>query len=217
MEEAQDYAVLRAQLNGQQQFSVQATWDCFQSCVTVCFLEALRVLSASASNLDHDQAEEVRRLMAQNGKDAKGKPAVFQWYNVATNAGGQQNPGEAQRRVRRRLARLYEALRLAKNNCTLDPALVRKLWPSWRNAITVEAVKASAIDELRSLKQQQVEQERQEARRRLKCWKERTCQDTFGDLGRWIRNQKQTCFGVMLYGPKGNAPDRIQAAEMIHD
>ena len=215
VEESQDYAVLRAQLDGQQQFSVQVTWDCFMSCVTVCFLKALRVLSDS--NLDPDHAEEVRRLMAQNGKDAKGKPAVFQWYNVATNAGGQQNPGEAQRRVRRRLARLYEALRLAKNNGALDPALVRKLWPSWGNAVTVEAVKARAFEELRSLKQQQVEQEQQEARRRLKCWKERMCQGTFGDLGRWIRNQKQTCFGVTLYGPKGNAPDRIQAAEMIHD
>ena len=117
MEEAQDYAVLRAQLNGQQQFSVQETWDCFMSCVTVCFLEALRVLCES--NLDPDQAEEVRRLMAQNGKDAKGKPAVLQ------------------------------------------------------------------------------------------------CCYQCGWAGSVIRSRPVS--GFMLYGPKGNAPDRIQAAEMIHD
>ena len=128
-----------------------------------------------------------------------------------------RNPGEAQRRVRRRLARLYEALRLAKNGGSLDPALIRKLWPSWKRSVSTEEVKAEAAEELRALKQQQAEQERLDTRRRLKNWKNRMCQGTFGDLGRWIRNQKQACFGVTLYSPKGDAHDRIQAAEMIHD
>ena len=149
------------------------------SCVTICFLEALRVLGES--KLDPDQAEEVRRLMAQNGKDAKGKPAVFQWYNVATNAGGQQNPGEEQRRARRRLARIYEAL---IGSLKIIAPSTRPSFVSF--GLPRKAVKASAIDELRSLKQQQVEQERQEARRRLKRWKERMCQGTVGDLGRLL-------------------------------
>ena len=111
-----------------------------------------------------------KRLAAsrlKRGKMLKRKPAVLQSYNVATIAGGQQNPGEAQRGARRRLARLYEALRLTKNKGTFDPALVRKLWPSWHSAVSAEAVQATAIDELRSLKQQQAEQQRQESRRRL--------------------------------------------------
>ena len=109
--ETKEYAELRAQVGGQRPFSVQGSWDCFMSCVKVCFVaDALRALSETG--LDADQAEELRRLRAQNGKEAKGKPAVFQWYNNATKAGGQQNPGEqnpghAQRRARRRLARLY--------------------------------------------------------------------------------------------------------------
>ena len=88
--ETKEYAELRAQVDGQRPFSVQDSWDCFMSCMKVCFVDALRALSET--ELDVDQAEELRRLRAQNGKETKGKPAVFQWYNNATKAGGQQKP-----------------------------------------------------------------------------------------------------------------------------
>ena len=67
-----------------------------------------------------------------------------------------------------------------------------------------------------TLKRQQADQEKREARRRLTNCKARMCPGTFADLGRWMRNQKQTCYRVSLYIPGGYAHDRIEAAEIIH-
>ncbi|CAE7233748.1 Pol [Symbiodinium natans] len=214
VKKTKDYADMRNQLKNESPFSVQDSWDCFMSCMRICFVEALYKLGQVC--IDPEQTEEIKRLSDQYGFEAKGRPARFQWVTVGKNSGGQQNPGEAQRRIRRRLARLYEALRIAKNGASIDPALLRKLGPGWE-ALDAPDVRDAVAAELKQLKQQQHKLEQAEARKRLKNWKDRMCQGTFGHLGRWLKNQKQVCFGVTLYDSKGEAHDRIKAADMIHD
>ena len=105
---------------------VQEEWDTFMSCLNSCFLSALSKLAARQDEV----GAQTRKALKQAGLSAKGKPGTFQWVSEAVRASGNPQPGEHLRKLRRRLARLYEVRRLRTAGQPVPHTLLHKLWPT---------------------------------------------------------------------------------------
>lgn len=105
--------------NNQQ--SVQSQWEDFMTCLNVCFAKAVHSLLRTQT--DPEVLRALQALNRQPRPAAKGRVAAHQWVTDAGLAKANPAPGEKGRKLRRQLARCYEAQRLFKDRKVLDRKL----------------------------------------------------------------------------------------------
>ena len=94
---------------------VQLEWDHFMACLNLCFFQAFTKIGRDPQNTE-EQNREIQKVLRQPGLSAKGAPATWQQINGAAVARGDPRPGEKVRRLRRKLARVFEARRCCLKN-----------------------------------------------------------------------------------------------------
>ena len=103
---------------------VQQECDLFMLCLNQGFQDALSMASKSPEQSVSDSA---RMLLKQAGRTVKGRPAVFQRVSDCTRAAGDPSEGESIRKLRRKLAGVYEVKRPVAAGKEVDPRLLAKL------------------------------------------------------------------------------------------
>ena len=186
---------------------VQEEWDVFMSCLNRCFLSALGNLAVRQDEV----GAFAKQALKQPGLSAKGRPGIFQWIPETLNCSGDPQPGEQLRKIRRRLARLYELRRLLANGKPAPPALLKRIWASGSTVASLEV----CLHEIDRVKAEQQSLELKQKQRRLRCWKERICQGTFAGLGAWLRSKQSSTRQVTLCRNGLTAQNKDQAADMI--
>ena len=114
---------------------VQRQWDHFQKCLHMCFIFTYRQL-LTTPGLKPDQIDEVKAWLKQNGLSSKATLAQFQWVNEPGHQIGDSGTGEHTRRLRRKIARLYEIRRECLGSRCPSMSLLHKVWPHKSNVPT---------------------------------------------------------------------------------
>ena len=186
--------------------AVQEEWHVFMRCLNCCFLSALGSLAVRQDEV----GVYARQALRQTGLSAKGRPGSFQWVPEALKSSGDPQPGEHLRKIRRRLARLYELRRLLTAGKQAPETLVKKIWPSRSVAVLKEC-----LVEIDSVKVEQGRLEAKQKQERLRCWKERVNQGSLAGLGAWLKSKQTKTRQVTVCRNGLRAQNKEEATEMI--
>ncbi|CAE7266327.1 unnamed protein product [Symbiodinium sp. KB8] len=166
---------LEAQLLGAPALQAQQVWDAFQLCLQETFLEALRRVPG---------AEVPRR----GALSAKGAVAEVRSESLPCRGPRQEHGSLAKRKVRNRLARLYDFLRClrAERTSTANTQVSANL-AAHRDALgDLDSLQVS--NAIASLKADLRRAETQVKARALQDWRARVTQDT-AELSKWLKSK----------------------------
>ena len=193
---------------------VQRDWDLYMIGLNDCYRRGItRVLEQSS---DDAIRQSCTKLLRQAGTSSgrKGCTAKHQWVNTAKPCTGDFADTEAQRKINRRLARLYEALALARKLVCNGGSMTRqlcdlrsKLWP--RHATDTPAspadMTAACRRDIAHAKDQRERLRQQGQQEALRAWKERVRAPSMKGLSRWLTGKDQDQGAVNVYDSHGVA------------
>ena len=191
------------------QQAVQEPWNAFMSCLSACYdaatNDAVRSLGCCASG------EPPR----PPGFSAKGRQAHFQW--VPEQVGSPSNPtqGEGLRKLRRRLARLYEVKRLCALNRAVPAGLLSRALPEVPAGTAPEELASLAAQALAVTKDEQLRAEHSQQQARLAQWRDRMATGTLKALGACLKSKAAATSKAVLYNSDMEAFSRRQATAMV--
>ena len=173
-EASTEVSALRAKLHDGSGCCVQELWDEFQGCLQGCFGTAFKECGVAAP---------FKKRLA-----AKGAVATVSWESQPCRGPRQEHGVMRHRKMRRRLARLYDYMSCLKKQAD-DTAGEQTL-------LNLQSLKqrcgdlslAKARSQVSSLKDALRNEEQQEKNRRLSDWRHRVQSDV-GELGNWLRSK----------------------------
>ncbi|CAE7268184.1 Pol, partial [Symbiodinium sp. CCMP2456] len=203
---------------------VQACWDLFMSALYSTFHNATR--AASVSSADPVVKRECHDLLHQTGMRAewKGKPAKHQTVSVADLSRGPPGTQEANRRLNRRLARLYELRNLTakavqRDEQELTPAMVALCAKLWRNRPLPDRVTQLAglcRQEISDTKSSRESLEKSQKQKNCTEWRNQLKDPSLQGLSRWLRGKDQDPAGVVVFDDQGDALDSQEVTDKIN-
>ena len=196
------------------QGKIQEEWDLFMVCLQECFISAIEILRLETSC--EDLLHELQGLKEQPGLNAKGAVAYHQWCLESTRAAGNPAPGEGLRKLRRKLARLFEVRRCCKLSIRPPSSLLNKVCPQICNQ-NVKDILVHVEKLIHDIHTEQRKLESAQSSDRLRKWKDDMNQGTFKKLGKWIRCKESYTEKFSVYNENKTAENRQQGAQMIFD
>lgn len=193
--------------------NVQRNWDFYMTKLQQTFRFALLHLKDHSDNTEVQK--EVTDLLKRPGWKNKGFPARFQWVNEGGKWHDENHKGEKLRRIRRRLARHYEARRWCHKGTLPPRCLSDKLGLTPSDDLDVSWCLDRINNQLTSLNKLQTEAEEEEKIQRLKRWKTQVTDPSLKGLGRWLRKKSASHDAVNIVYKENIATNRIEAANMI--
>lgn len=190
---------------------VQRQWDHFQKCLHMCFIFTYRQL-LTTPGLKPDQTDEVKARLKQNGLSSKGSLAQFQWVNEPGHQIGDSGPGEHTRRLRRKIARLYEIRRECLGSRYPSMSLLHKVWPHKSNFPTSCAELQTLTEQMISTTQLEITSLEDHMKSyRLTQWKTRLNDPSLKGIASWVKRKinKNTSADVVSNGRTVSNPQDV--------
>ena len=208
---------------------VNKEWTSFMNLLSKVYKEATRATAVHIRSQANEQ--ELEKKLSQVGHDnGKGtKPPTPQRFNQVLKNAGHPTSSQAEKKLSRRLARLYELRTLAQKSirqnhhtigeCATDTqTLICKLWPnseidsSTSLGSLLHKIKADilkAVDDRRRV-------EAEQKQHRLTKWKNQFQNATVHTVAQWIRKKEQEPMCANVCHNKRVAQTDQEAASFIH-
>lgn len=194
---------------------MQQEWNLYMQLITKTYQAAV---ATAARNTNQDQQphlfEELQAMKRHSRTKTKGLPAKHQWVSIPQPTGYATHEGEAARKQNRRLARLYEARRLAQHGKQPHPALLKKLW-NLQPGVTLsqEQISQWASQDIAETISERNRQEDLTRKQRFQNWKQQLA--TPQGVAKWMRTKEEIPKGVHVHTNHQVAQDDSAAASHI--
>ena len=195
------------------QNEIQTQWNCFMSCLSSCFMKAIRNLHDLNQNSPH-----LDRFLRRAGAKTKGQIAQFQWITEQAAQSNHPTEGERTRKLRRHLARCYELLRCCNNHKEPDPRLLQRVLKNESTDIPGGPVLAQKVSRLIESSKHQLEAlQNADKTAKLAAWKAKVNDPTLKGLGRWIRARENSIQAFTLQHQGRQMEHRTEVARQFGD
>ena len=170
------------------QDDVQQEWDLFLKCLNHCFHTTYQNLYNNPS-CTNDQKRELQTLLRQPGRSSKGSLATFQWVNNALGHRSDPTPGEGVRKLRRRIARLFECRRLCNKQHVPPISLLKKVQLEMTSDMNIPELLSCISRDIRNTQNLLRIKEQDLKKGRIDQWKARLNDPTLKGLSSWVKKK----------------------------